>query len=55
MITHLKGKLVEKNPTYVVIECQGVGYFVNISLNTFAKLGDDENCMVYTHLQINIP
>ena len=33
MITHLKGKLVEKNPTDVVIECNGVGYFLNIYLN----------------------
>jgi len=30
MITHLEGKLVEKNPTNVVIDCHGVGYFVNI-------------------------
>ena len=33
MITQLQGKLVEKNPTHVVIDCHGVGYFVNISLN----------------------
>jgi len=52
MITHLKGKLVEKNPTYVVIECSGVGYFVNISLHTFSKLGDTENIQLYTHLQV---
>ena len=38
MITHLKGRLVEKNPTFVVIECGGVGYFVNISLHTFSKI-----------------
>ena len=36
MITQLQGKLVEKNPTNVVIDCNGVGYFVNISLNTYA-------------------
>jgi len=52
MITHLRGKLVEKNPTYVVIECAGVGYFVNISLHTFSLLGEDENILLYTHLQI---
>jgi len=52
MITHLKGKLVEKNPTYVVIECAGVGYFVNISLNTFSNIKDVENISLYTHLQI---
>ncbi len=52
MLTHLKGKLVEKSPTHVVIECHGVGYFVNISLHTFSKIGDDENLQLYTHLQI---
>jgi holliday junction DNA helicase RuvA len=52
MITHLKGKLVEKNPTHIVIECAGIGYFVNISLHTFSKIGDSENIQLYTHLQI---
>jgi len=52
MITHLKGKLVEKNPTHVVIECGGIGYFVNISLNTFSKIADNESILLYTHLQI---
>ena len=52
MIHHLKGKLVEKNPTYVIIECEGVGYFVNISLHTFSKLADIENISLFTHLQI---
>ncbi len=52
MITHLNGKLVEKNPTYVIIECAGVGYFVNISLNTFSKIQDQENIRLFTHLQV---
>jgi len=52
MITHLKGKLVEKNPTFVVIECAGVGYFVNISLHTFSKINDAENIQLFTHLQV---
>ncbi len=52
MITHLKGRLVEKTPTYVVIECAGVGYFVNISLHTFSKISDSESIQLYTHLQI---
>ncbi len=52
MIHHLKGKLVEKNPTYVVIECGGVGYFVNISLHTFSKLPDGELVNLLTHLQV---
>jgi len=52
MIHHLKGKLVEKNPTYVIIECGGVGYFVNISLHTFSKLNDAENISLFTHFQV---
>ncbi|MGB0776744.1 MAG: Holliday junction branch migration protein RuvA [Flavobacteriaceae bacterium] len=52
MINHLKGKLVEKNPTYAIIECNGVGYFVNISLQTFSALPDSEAVMLYTHLII---
>lgn len=52
MITHLKGKLVEKNPTHLVIECGGIGYFVNISLHTFSKIGDSENIQLFTHLQV---
>lgn len=52
MITHLKGKLTEKNPTHVIVECAGVGYFVNISLHTFSKLGDTESISIFTHLQV---
>ncbi len=52
MITHLSGKLVEKNPTYVIVECNGVGYFLNISLHTFSLLPSDENLRIYTHLQV---
>ena len=52
MITQIIGRLVEKLPTHVVIDCQGVGYQVNISLHTFSQLGDDEKIKLYTHLQI---
>ena len=52
MIHHLKGQLIEKNPTYIIVECNGIGYFVNISLNTFSKLPDSEAISIYTHLQI---
>ena len=52
MITQLKGRLIEKNPTSVVIDCNGVGYEVNISLNTFSQIKDEEAIMLYTHLQV---
>ena len=52
MIHHLRGRLVEKTPTYAVIECSGVGYQVHISLHTFQQLGGDENAMLHTHLVV---
>ncbi len=52
MITHIQGKLVEKNPTEVVIDCNGIGYLLNISLNTFSQIQDKENIRLYTHLQV---
>lgn len=52
MIAHLQGKLVEKNPTDVVIDCNGVGYQVHISLHTYSLLPQTENIKLYTYLQI---
>lgn len=52
MITHIRGKIIEKNPTWVVLDCHGVGYYINISLNTFSAIGSAEDLMLYTHLQI---
>lgn len=52
MIHHLKGQLIEKNPTYVVIECNGIGYTVNISLHTYSLLPESEAISLYTHLQV---
>ncbi len=52
MITHIQGKLVEKNPTDVVIDCNGVGYLLNISLNTYSQISEQENIKLYTHLQV---
>ncbi len=52
MITHIKGKLIEKNPSFVIIDCNGVGYLLRISLQTFSKLSNDEQCMLFSHLAI---
>jgi len=52
MIAHLEGRLVEKTPTEVVIDCHGVGYHVNISLHTFSLLPDSDNIKLFTFLQI---
>ncbi|WP_269226229.1 Holliday junction branch migration protein RuvA [Flavobacterium eburneipallidum] len=52
MIAHLQGKLVEKSPTQVVIDCGGVGYHVNISLHTYSLLPNTDFIKLFTHLQI---
>ena len=52
MITQIKGRLVEKNPTYVVIDCSGVGYLLHISLNTFSSLPESEAITLYAHLSV---
>jgi Holliday junction DNA helicase RuvA len=50
MIAQLNGKLIEKNPTELVIDCGGVGYDVKISLNTYTTIGTSEAIRVYTKL-----
>ena len=52
MISHLSGKLVSKSPTALVVECNGIGYEVNISLNTYSRIIDSEQIKIYTHLQV---
>lgn len=52
MIGQLNGRLIEKNPTELIIECGGVGYEVKISLNTFSSIGNDESVKVFTKLVV---
>ncbi len=52
MIAYLHGKLAEKNPTDVIIDCNGIAYFLNISLYTYSKIPDAEVIKLYTHLII---
>ncbi len=52
MIAHLQGKLVEKTPTHVIIDCGGVGYHVNISLYTYSLLPNSDFIKLFTYLQI---
>jgi len=50
MYSFIEGNLVEKTPAYVVIGTGGVGYFINISLNTFSSIKESSSCRLYTHL-----
>jgi Holliday junction DNA helicase RuvA len=52
MYAYIDGKLVFKCPAYVVIDAGGVGYHINISLNTYSFLGDKERCKLFTWLHV---
>ena len=53
MITFLKGNMVELSPTHAVIECNGVGYYLNISLNTFSQFEKSNNVVTFfTYLSV---
>jgi Holliday junction DNA helicase RuvA len=52
MIVHIEGKMVLKEPTHVVIDVNGMGYEVLISLHTFSKLGSGEKVRLKTHFHV---
>lgn len=52
MFAYIDGKLTFKCPTYIVVEAGGVGYHINISLNTYSALGAEERCKIYTWLHV---
>src|SRR6478735_11795636 len=52
MFEYIDGKLTFKCPTYIIVETGGIGYHINISLNTYSMLGDAERCKVYTWLHV---
>jgi len=52
MYAYIDGKLTFKNPAYVVVEAGGIGYHINISLNTYSSLADAERCKLYTWLHV---
>ena len=53
MITHLEGRLLEKNPTYAIIDCNGVGYYLHITVNTYSRIGTSEKCKLLTHVIVS--
>ena len=52
MYSFISGKVAEKNPAYVVIDNPGVGYLINITLNTFTSIGDQTEVKLYVHFAI---
>ena len=52
MIAYIKGNITFKNPTYVIVETGGVGYHINISLNTYSQIEKSENIKILTHFHV---
>jgi len=52
MYEFIKGTLITKNPTYVVLENGGIGYMINISLNTYSKIKDSREATLFTHFYV---
>lgn len=53
MLSYIEGLLVEKNPATAVIDCGGVAFMLNISVNTYTMLGElNQKCKLFTHLAI---
>jgi len=54
MYAYIKGKLVEINPAFVVLENEGIGYMINISLHTYTQLKSNETFKLFTHMAIRL-
>ncbi len=52
MITYLRGDITQRTPTYVVVDVNGVGYLVHISLNTYSQIEKKDEVKILTHLHI---
>ncbi len=52
MIGCLTGKIVSKKPTKIILDVNGVGYLINISISTFEKIADKEEILLYTYLAV---
>jgi len=52
MYAYLNGKVTLKTPTHVYLDCNGIGYFINISLNTYSMLESADQIVLYTHLVV---
>jgi Holliday junction DNA helicase RuvA len=52
MYSYIEGKIEEMNPAYVVLDTNGLGYLVNISVNTYSKIKNLKQCRLFTHLAI---
>lgn len=49
MIDYIKGKLAELTPTFIIVENEGIGYYISVSLSTFSKLEGRNDCKILVH------
>jgi len=49
MYEFIRGIIVERNPAHIIIEAGGIGYFINISLNTYSKFNQKKEGLIYLH------
>lgn len=52
MFAYIQGELVQKEATYVILDVQGVGYHIKVSLNTSSAIGEEKKCKLHTYLQV---
>ena len=52
MYSFISGKVADKNPAYIIIDNQGIGYLINITLNTFTAIGEQSEVKLYVHLAV---
>jgi holliday junction DNA helicase RuvA len=52
MYSFIEGKIAELNPAVAIIDCHGIGYLINISLNTYSKIAGKDSCRLHTHLVV---
>ena len=52
MYEFIEGQLVERNPAFAVIDVNGIGYILNISVHTYSRLKEGEKCKLFAHLVV---
>ncbi len=49
MIEYIEGRVSERNPAYIVIDCNGIAYFIHVSLNTFTQVKEAKHLKLFIH------
>ncbi len=52
MIGYIRGKIISKKPTKIIVDVGGVGYLINIAISTYEKIADKTEVELYTYLNV---